>query len=195
MYHCCVTTKERVNQNPKVVILLEIFCGVLFGLAIAALLNRVVNYFFLCVFVGAFASGVLTLFFEHRKKKAHFVSKKEMILVNINSALIVSLATVISFAFLAILPLNVDRSFSVWTLNQMDRLEKPQSRNELILEGAEFFSPSYGEISRRIDEQIRLKNIEETGGKLQLSERGKMQVKFHRALQKIFGLNIKYTRS
>jgi len=182
-------------KSLRVNIFIEVIAGAVFGLTIAALLNRVIDFFFLCVFAGAFASGVLVSVLEFRNRKKGLISDSDRSLVKIISVLVVSLTTVVTFAILAILPLNVDRSFSVWALNEMELIGKPQLRDDLILESAKFFSPNSGEISRRIDEQIRLRNIEIQDGMLQLSARGKLQVEIHRVLRHIFGLKMNYTRS
>jgi hypothetical protein len=185
---------KHLTQSPRATIFFEVIAGVLFGFTTAALLNRLVDFFFLCVFAGAFASCVLVLVLEFRIRKKDFNSESESFLVKIISVLVVSLTTVITFATLAILPLNVDRSFSVWTLNEMELIGKPQPRDELILESTKFFSPNSGEISRRVDEQIKLGNIEVEDGMLQLSARGKLQVEIHRVLRQIFALELNYTR-
>jgi hypothetical protein len=186
---------ENMPKSLRVNIFIEVIAGAVFGLTIAALLNRVIDFFFLCVFAGAFASGVLVSVLEFRNRKKGLISDSDRSLVKIISVLVVSLTTVVTFAILAILPLNVDRSFSVWALNEMELIGKPQLRDDLILESAKFFSPNSGEISRRIDEQIRLRNIEIQDGMLQLSARGKLQVEIHRVLRHIFGLKMNYTRS
>jgi hypothetical protein len=184
-----------MTQSPRIMIFFEVIAGVVFGLTIAALLNRLVEFFFLCVFVGALASGVLVLVLDLKIRKNNIYSESENFLIKIISVLVIFLTTVITFATLAILPLNVDRSFTVWTLNEMEINGKPQSRDELILESAKFFSSNSGEISRRINEQIRLRNIEAEDGMLQLSARGKLQVQIHRVLRQIFALEVNYTRS
>lgn len=184
-----------MTKSLRVTIFFEVIAGAVLGLTIAALLNRVIDFFFLCVFAGAFASGVLVFVLEFRNRKRGLISESDSFLGKTISVLVVSLTTVITFATLAILPLNVDRSFSVWALNEMELIGKPQSRNDVILESAKFFSPNSGEISRRVDEQIRLRNIEIEDGMLQLSERGKLQVQIHRVIRKIFALEMNYTRS
>lgn len=195
MYHCYMSMRENMTQSPRMTIFFEVIAGVAFGLTIAALLNRLVEFFFLCVFVGALASGVLVLVLDSKIRKNNINSESENFLIKIISVLVVFLTTVITFATLAILPLNVDRSFTVWTLNEMEINGKPQSRDELILESSKFFSSNSGEISRRINEQIRLRNIEVEDGMLQLSARGKLQVQIHRVLRQIFALEVNYTRS
>jgi hypothetical protein len=99
-----------------------------------------------------------------------------------------------AFSFLSTIPLNVDRSFTVWTLNQMSMEKTPISEIRLIEKSTMFFDVSNGEISRRIYEQVRLKNIEKVSGGVQLTRRGKLQVIFHRVIQEIFNLNSKYTK-
>jgi hypothetical protein len=190
-----MSMRENMTQSPRMTIFFEVIAGVAFGLTIAALLNRLVEFFFLCVFVGALASGVLVLVLDSKIRKNNINSESENFLIKIISVLVVFLTTVITFATLAILPLNVDRSFTVWTLNEMEINGKPQSRDELILESSKFFSSNSGEISRRINEQIRLRNIEVEDGMLQLSARGKLQVQIHRVLRQIFALEVNYTRS
>ena len=194
MYHYGVTLRERLTQSLSVLIALEVISGVVFGITLAALLNRFLDLFLWCVFLGAIAAGALTLILNISSRKGESRFSSDPSLNKVVTSLAASLATITTFAFLATLPINVDRSFSVWALNEMDRFGEPQSRNELILKSANFFSPNSGEISRRINEQIELKNIEVVGNYLRLTERGKLQVQIHRIIRKVFALNIKYTR-
>lgn len=97
------------------------------------------------------------------------------------------------FTFLATVPLNLDRSFSVWMLNQTFESEGQLSVKELEKEASQFFAPSGGEIKRRINEQISLGNLEVINSQVELTIRGKLTWKINRIISEFFGLNEKYT--
>jgi hypothetical protein len=107
--------------------------------------------------------------------------------------LTVAVATLLTFSFLSAVPLNVDRSFSVWTINHMYNFDKPIDKSDLLKKGENFFTVGNGEISRRLDEQVRLGNVIEHKDKVELTKRGKLQAKLHTFIRKFFGLNMKYT--
>lgn len=101
-------------------------------------------------------------------------------------------STLLTFSILFTLPINVDRSFSVWLLNNLEGKELSLSQAELKF--SEFFKPSSGEIVRRIQEQISIGNIEKTkSGSIQLSERGSFLISVFKMIRIFFHLNSKYT--
>lgn len=117
----------------------------------------------------------------------HRTTLEVRILVSISSTLSV-------LTFLILVPLQVDRSFSVWMLNKINE-EKQQKIDvkTLKVSAADFFNPNSGEISRRINEQIKIGNLSLTKqDKVKLSNRGNLFVRFHKEIAKIFNLNRKY---
>jgi hypothetical protein len=169
-----------------------IMVGLFAGLASAAIFNRFLTLFFYSVFIGAFISGMTTLFtilLQKRVKKVTWRSTEKII----NVALLTLVSSLATFSMLATIPLNVDRSFTVWMLNQIDL--EPELNTHLKVENkAEmFFQAESGEIARRINEQVFLENLKYERGVLILTPRGKLQVKFHRLISEIFGLSEKYT--
>lgn len=110
--------------------------------------------------------------------------------------LLSSISSVLSVSvFLILVPLQVDRSFSVWMLNKISQ-QNPQKFyvDELKNEAARYFSPNNGEINRRINEQVQIGNLEITSAKeIKLSNRGSLFVRFHKVVARIFNLNKKYS--
>ena len=172
---------------------LGIFFGTLVGLSVAAILNRLVFFFFPCVFFGSIAGATSTylfLSFRVRKNQIFATEYQNHSIIRFITTLLTSL---ILFSFLSTLPLNIDRSFSVWTLNQISNLPSEQTRTSLSTLAEDFFRKDSGEVSRRIDEQIKLGNLIEESSNIKLTSRGRFQVQFHRLIAQIFGLNSKYT--
>jgi hypothetical protein len=113
---------------------------------------------------------------------------------SLTTILVSGLNAVTVFALLATIPINIDRSFSVWMLNQID------SKNKIsVLETqksfGEFFSISNGEIDRRINEQMQLGNVNFNGKDLYLTRAGKNLVEINRVIAKMYSLNSKYTQN
>jgi hypothetical protein len=179
----------RIRQQ----IALGISVGTLVGLSAAAILNRILGFFFPCVFIGSLAGAITThllLSFKLRNNRLFATEYQNHSTIRFIAALLTSL---ILFSFLSTLPLNIDRSFSVWTLNQISNLSKEQTRFSLETLAEDFFTQENGEVSRRIDEQIKIGNLVEESNNIKLTSRGQFQVQFHRFIAKIFGLNSKYT--
>jgi len=109
---------------------------------------------------------------------------------------VIVISTLFSFSFLTTVPLNIDRSFSVWMLTNIDHAQNRGTNvnsEYLNTKVSEFFGPSSGEIDRRIREQISLGNLKVLNEKIVLTSRGENQVKLNRFFAKVFFTNQKYT--
>jgi len=160
-------------------------CGVA-GIAFAALINRVFHFFLLTtivssIFAGITASLTITKITKNKSIKSN---------VNISTILVSFLLT---YSFLATVPINIDRSFSVWMLNQMKQNGAPSSQIEIERTAAQFFSERNGEINRRIQEQIKIGNLNVKNNQVSLTKRGELQVRFNKIIRIFFDLNKKYT--
>lgn len=107
------------------------------------------------------------------------------------------LSTVLLFNFLTLVPLNVDRSFSVWMIGSLDSQAIRSGEGIKIVDlkkrTSQYFSPNSGEVQRRIDEQVNLGNFKIVRGKIYLTNRGRIQAKLDKILTRIFALNKKYS--
>lgn len=173
-------------------ILLCVGTGVVVGLVSAALINREIEFFFYSALIGTVFSGIsclIALLVSQFFQKSTFPTIESRLVTQV---LAISLSSTISFSFLTLVPLNIDRSFSVWMLNEISKNEHLYSLKQIEEKAQNFFTPSNGEIGRRVNEQIRLGNIKVLDDKLLLSRRGESQTKFHRLIRFIFALNKKY---
>jgi hypothetical protein len=103
------------------------------------------------------------------------------------------LVAIIVFAFLFIVPTNVDRSISVWLLAKTYN-QQVISKNELSKYAVAFFADTPTEIDRRVSEQISIGNlVEDKDGEYELSFRGQKTVEAFRLLATFFHLNKKYS--
>ncbi len=97
--------------------------------------------------------------------------------------------------FLSLVPLTIDRSFSVWLLAQVEAEPKGYvTLGELSKKSEIYFIGDGEEIERRYREQLRIGTLESLDNdKIALSSYGIMQVKLNRFIRIVFGLNPKYT--
>ena len=185
--------KGPKHLNLPLALFFSVLIGFFAGIISSGLLNRPIKFFFTCVFIGSFISALATFVLFHfivYKKFRTILEKNSLSYIRVLS---LSVSTLMTFSFLSTVPLNVDRSFSVWSLNQLYNYEKPIDRKALLKEGESFFTVENGEISRRLGEQVRLGNVSEYRGKLELTRRGEIQAQFHVLVRKFFGLTQKYT--
>jgi len=159
------------------------------SLVYAVILSRFLPIFLYTSFLAPSFGFLSTLiYFSKREWRKDSIEKK--LLYNL-------LATILVMNFLQTIPINIDRSFSVWMLTQ---IEYAGSANKIQLQDIEndaqqFLAPENGEIRRRIHEQVSIGNIRVESGMLNLTKRGQMMVKFNRAIANIFNLNPKYSSS
>lgn len=186
--------KGQDQSKSPLTLVVTVITGSFMGMVSSALFNRPIKFFFACVFIGCVVSAVATFLLFQQYIYKQITSSCEKKIVSSVRMLTVTVSTLLTFSFLSVVPLNVDRSFSVWTINHMYNLDKPVDKSELLKEGQNFFAAESGEISRRLEEQVRIGNIGEYGNKVELTSRGKLQAKFHIFIRQLFGLNVKYTR-
>jgi hypothetical protein len=120
------------------------------------------------------------------------VSKEVMRIVQVLFA--ISLFST-SFAFLSTVPLNIDRSLSVWMLAKIEESGSTTLKISDLTERVKpFLEPNSGEINRRVEEQATLGYLEivEDGTGIRITNRGKLQVMINKRIADIFDLNPKY---
>ena len=183
----------QINQHSWGELFFAILAGVFSSIVCAATLNRFLHFFFYCTFISSIVGCCVTLAIlslrrlgENNSTSFKFVIDKILILSSCISLLI-------SFSFLTTIPLNVDRSFSVWMINYVSHSEEEITPTKLQVDAYVFFAPEKGEIQRRIEEQIRLGNMEVNSGKIQLTTSGKRLAKINKLIRQVFALNYKYT--
>jgi hypothetical protein len=179
-------SKPSLSGRLAIILFSSFIIGILTNIAFA----HFINLFFYTMFLGTLSAGLFFLVawfcfgFQKRFDKTHFY-------------LGFFLSICITLLFLSTFPLNIDRSFSVWSLKhlyQAEMLGKPLTPQALALDGQAFFSPKNGEIERRISEQLELKNIILTEKKeIKLTTRGKLVVWFDSTIGKIFNLHPEYS--
>lgn len=166
-------------------LLISITCSIV-GIAFAAIINRILHFFFLTaivssIFAGITASVIITRITKNKSINSH---------INVSTALVSILLT---FSFLATIPINIDRSFSVWMLNQIKHNGATSSQLEIENTAAQFFSQKNGEIKRRIEEQKKIGNLNIRNNQVSLTIRGELQVRLNKMIRIFFDLNKKYT--
>jgi hypothetical protein len=183
---------KRSKEDSWVPTILAIGFGFVCGLILAAIMNRTIGFFFYCTFIGSIFSGFVAAVILTGNKKGN---KLRSLRLQRDIVLTIILTILLSFSFLATVPLNVDRSFSVWLLNQMSNNQTSLTRVDLEVKAQDFFNAQNGEISRRVDEQIKLGTIKKVSQDLRLTKRGIIQIEIHRLVAKFFGLTPKYTEN
>ena len=166
---------------------------VLVGLALAALLSRVLPLFLYVCIVSAVVTGLLAWLLLGRR----FLGS-----TGINGAgtsLIRTLGALLTATFVLFLlsfgPLNIDRSFSVWMLRRVAQAEHPLTVTQTQQMAGAFFGQGSDEIERRILEQERLGNLHVENDVVTLTTSGKRVVFLNEWLSRIFGLNPKYAQA
>jgi len=159
-------------------------------LIVSAVLHRLISTYFYVSLLSLPISGFIAYGqFKFFSKKESFGTTQVTKLI---LTLFVGVTSLFSFSFHSTVPLNVDRSFSVWMINQLATNPTKNRVTQVEDKAAKFFSPQGGEISRRIDEQIGLGNVAENNGTISLTSRGMRIWKINRLVAKFFGLNSKY---
>ena len=176
---------DRVKRTLALILL-----AMSLGLISAKFFHLFVSVFFYVCFFSTLITFILAFISFKFGSKFHGNSIKYSNEVTLLYSTVVSL---IVFCFLATVPLNVDRSFSVWMLNQTARSVEGYPPQNLEKLASDFFSPSGGEIKRRIDEQISIGNMELSNGKILLTKKGELTWKLFRVISDFFSLNKKYT--
>ena len=157
---------------------------VIFGLIMTSVSNFLIKNFLVSILVGTAFTYTFHFVIAPRYMKfpSSFFRKQQSFLV-----------AIIVFAFLFIVPTNVDRSISVWLLAKTYN-QQVISKNELSKYAVAFFADTPTEIDRRVSEQISIGNlVEDKDGEYELSFRGQKTVEAFRLLATFFHLNKKYS--
>jgi len=172
-------------------VLLVILFSVLIGALSTAILQRFQNLFFYNLFLGTFVS-FLSSYILFR------VSDKNFQIDHLNKVLVGLVSGLITFSFLATIPMTIDRSYSVWMLKS---IYESEDRNRILTysefetKSVSFFSPNNGQLNRRIEEQLKIGNIEvQRFNKLALTDRGRFITHLNSIIGQIFGLDPEYSR-
>ena len=175
--------------------LLTIFSGILLGFASSLLLSRIIStFFYTCwitatiTFFAALAAWKLTI---RASEITEAINPSTLRTLGICISLVPALAV---FSFLSTVPLNVDRSFSVWMINDMYKNHSNISERALEETAAKFFAPQNGEIKRRVEEQKNLGNISEKFGIVYLTNSGRKTRFLDNLISKLYRLNKKYAQ-
>jgi hypothetical protein len=176
-----------MNQQQRPMYLQALLClllAVFFGLASASALNFLQGNFF---FSMLFGSTMTFMIYVLLGKK--FMNSLYGRFIVLQQGLTLSLVV---FLFLFAVPLNVDRSVSVWLLaktHEKQQLSEVQLQEEAVF----FFENSFYEVQRRVNEQLQLRNLElNTSNHYQVTNQGKILLQFFRFIAKVFNLNEKY---
>lgn len=173
-------------------LLLRGFLAFILGLISAAILQRIIGFFFIVVWLATLISAIIfavlsrRIFQDIREFQVRQVAR--------TSSLIAVAA--LQLFFLATIPLTVDRSYSVWLLARTEiSVNKEISLSKLSADTQAFFFGNDSELEKRIDEQVSLGNLNWNSDykSVSLSNRGKLQVGVNRWVAIFFGLNPKYS--
>jgi hypothetical protein len=163
-----------------------VLSAVVLGTFVAAIANRFLDTFLASALVGSASAGLICLGMYRMVRVDYPVAFERFASV--------LLAIFVTFSFLATVPINVDRSFSVWLLAGLEsNRDSSISASDAEFLASQYFSPGSGEISRRIEEQLNIGNIELREGNLSLSSQGEILVALFRATALFFDLNPRYT--
>jgi predicted PurR-regulated permease PerM len=175
---------KRLNGFYTKNLILLIILPFIIGLLTASMCQVFTSNFFYSSIIAFFVSFISHFCFTKVAK-----SRMQRAIV-LQQGLLVSMSV---FLFLVLVPLNLDRSISVWLLakqnNNVSMTNEDYQKNAI-----DFFRDSQYESNRRVNEQISLGNIERNeAGDLVITERGEILVKIFRFLSEVFNLNQKYT--
>lgn len=167
------------------------------GILLSILLHTLIASFFVVCFIATFLTLLISISVEFwvDQKRGNYSFNLRKPTIQVVTHL---LAGMLLFSFLSTIPLNIDRSFSVWILKSMKIAQSNNTNlNESTIElsASEFFSPQSGEILRRVKEQIGLGNIAlDAMNNLKLTSQGQFQVKLNQLIGRFFHLNPKYSK-
>jgi hypothetical protein len=183
--------KPNKKMRPFASIAFNVFVSAMSGICITAVLQRLNHMFFYNVFIGSIFSGVVSFFLFKITKRKYYIE-------GIVRPYAIIISVLVSFSFLSTIPLTIDRSYSVWLLKHVAEAEyagKIIGRETLIGDSTDFFSAENGQLNRRIDEQVRIGNLQMVGvGTIQLSTKGLLFAKINNLIGIIFGLEPRYSR-
>ena len=178
-------------MRPFASIAFNVFVSAMSGICITAVLQRLNHVFFYNVFIGSIFSGVVSFFLFKITKRKYYIE-------GIVRPYAIIISVLVSFSFLSTIPLTIDRSYSVWLLKHVAEAEyagKIIGRETLVGDSTDFFSAENGQLDRRIDEQVRIGNLQMVGvSTIQLSSKGLLFAKINNLIGIIFGLEPRYSR-
>lgn len=174
-------------------IFLRMSLAVLVGMTSAAILNRVFNFFFMTMFLAVILGTTffICVLMQYLKKFSDSDLKRSIIFSS------VSAVASLQLFLLSFIPLTIDRSYSVWLLNELSKDNLASSSVvDLSRKTDVFFLSGDDEINRRLKEQQILGNVKISEvSKVSLTNKGKIQVALNRAISNFFGLEPKYARN
>jgi len=177
-------------------ILVQILVATSAGLAISVIIAQIVPMFLYTAVFGSLATFLIGTMLVKRISSKHNKGQHQgtwgySFLIALSSSLLV-------FSFLGTVPINLDRSFSVWILNSVDQTTKhgQNSVEVMALKKAtsQYFNPESLEVSRRLEEQVALGNLLlDDQNNVSLTPKGRIFIQISRVIAKIFSLNPRYT--
>ena len=184
--------ESKALKNKPLIFFLSILAAITIGISSAAILNLQLHFFFYCTFFGSMLAGLSCSIFLVVIDKRSILKMTDTSEELLSKVLAITVATVITFSFLSTIPLNIDRSFSVWILNKISSDPALNSQAQIEKQAELFFSAKSGEILRRVNEQERLGNIKRVNGVITMTKKGNLQVRIDRFIRDVFHLNNKY---
>lgn len=179
--------------NPSILLLLILTISFILGLLIVSIVHIFVKVFFFSVILGVVINYIILIVLL--KKRNYFLLPPKIL--KLNRICISMLSASLLFSFLITVPVNVDRSFSIWMLSYIEKVSLEDKNLEiptLKSNVSDFFSPQSTEIDRRIKEQSNIRSITvDEDGFVRITLFGRVIVETSRIMQKFFGLNSKYT--
>jgi hypothetical protein len=168
------------------------FLAFVVGMISAAILQRIIGFFFVVIWVATLVGAIVFAFLSRRVFQQILDFQVKQV------ARISSLIAVVALQlfFLATIPLTVDRSYSVWLLARSEISEsKDVSLAKLSVDTQAFFFGSGSELKKRMDEQVHLGNLNWNSDykSVSLTKRGEFQVTINRWVANFFALNPKYS--
>jgi hypothetical protein len=160
------------------------------GLLLTSFINQIFDFFLLSMLLGSILSTIL-FYLYGRNVLTFFPSEFKKQLSGFAALSLIST----QLFFFSLIPLTIDRSFSVWLLTQIEAEQKGYvTFPELSDKSQIFFIGDGEEIERRYNEQLKIGTLRLIDNdKIVLTSYGNMQVKLNRFIGKVFALNPKYT--
>lgn len=169
---------------------LNICVSTITGICIAGICQRINNFFFYNVFIGSISAGAMTIILFRLTATKFKIEKSTCIYLT-------TISVLMSYTFLFTIPLTVDRSYSVWMLKevaQADAFGLGKEKKNLLEESSFFFDESNGQLSRRIDEQVRIGNLKiANSGEVEITTKGRLWAIFNKYVGIVFGLEPRYS--
>ena len=116
------------------------------------------------------------------------VKRGELFGLHLSSVVMcVGLSTLLMALFLALGPMPIERSYTIFSL--ADMAEEPETvltTEEMKAQFINGFVEGAGETQKRIDEQVYIGNLEETDGGYQITAKGQRLIKLMRLVESAF---------